>query len=196
MMNEHADLECRYVNSPLVEVDAHALQVEIDLIYAGVDNLAGKQIYQDPRCLLHRDAERCLRKASTLARQAGLRLRIFDAYRPGYAQYLLWQALPNPEYVRDPGLGSHHTRGVAVDLTLIDASGNALDMGTGFDDMREQSHQFFADLPADIQRNRLLLLGIMLAAGFTYIDSEWWHYELPDAEDYPLIDDGSIQPAH
>ena len=97
MMNEQADLECRYVNSPLVEVDAHALQVEVDLIYAGVDNLAGKQIYQDPRCLLHRDAERCLRKASRLARQAGFRLKIFDAYRPAYAQYMLWQALPNPE---------------------------------------------------------------------------------------------------
>ena len=84
-------------NSPLVEVDANALQVEIDLIYAGADNLAGKVIYQDPRCLLHVDAERCLRLASRLARQAGYRLRIFDAYRPPYAQLLLWQALPNPE---------------------------------------------------------------------------------------------------
>ncbi|WP_205900264.1 M15 family metallopeptidase, partial [Pseudomonas viridiflava] len=92
--------------------------------------------------LLHRDAEVCLRKASDLARQAGLTLRIFDAYRPAYAQYLLWDALPNLEYARDPGLGSHHTRGVAVDLTLVDASGEALDMGTGFDDMREKSHQF------------------------------------------------------
>jgi D-alanyl-D-alanine dipeptidase len=84
---------------------------------------------------------------------------------------------------------------VAVDLTLIDADGQPLDMGTGFDDMRELSHQFFPDLPVAVQRNRLLLLGIMLSAGFRHIDSEWWHYELPDAEDYPLIDDGSIQPA-
>ena len=182
--------------NPLIEVDAQALQVEIDLIYASADNLAGKRIYQDSRCLLHRDAEVCLRKASDLARQAGLTLRIFDAYRPAYAQYLLWDALPNSEYVRDPGLGSHHTRGVAVDLTLVDASGEALDMGTGFDDMREKSHQFHADLPVEVQRNRLLLLGIMLSAGFTYIDSEWWHYELPDADDYPLIDDVSVAPAH
>ena len=76
--------------NPLIEVDAQALQVEIDLIYASADNLAGKRIYQDSRCLLHRDAEVCLRKASDLARQAGLTLRIFDAYRPAYAQYLLW----------------------------------------------------------------------------------------------------------
>jgi D-alanyl-D-alanine dipeptidase len=67
-------------SNPLVEIDAQALQVEIDLIYAGADNLAGKPIYQDPRCLLHVDAERCLRLASRLARQAGYSLRIFDAY--------------------------------------------------------------------------------------------------------------------
>ena len=184
------------MTNPLVEIDAKALNVEIDLIYAGVDNLAGKQIYQDPRCLLHRDAEACLRKASQLARQSGLTLKILDAYRPPYAQLLLWEALPNPEYVRDPGLGSHHTRGVAVDLTLIDTDGQVLDMGTGFDDMREQSHQFYADLPPQVQRNRLLLLGIMLSAGFTYMDSEWWHFELPNADEYPLIDDTSIKQAH
>ncbi|WP_341523682.1 D-alanyl-D-alanine dipeptidase [Pseudomonas sp. G.S.17] len=182
-------------NSPLVEVDANALQVDIDLIYAGADNLAGKVIYQDPRCLLHVDAERCLRQASRLARQAGYRLRIFDAYRPPYAQLLLWQALPNPEYVRDPSLGSHHSRGVAVDLTLLDSEGEPLDMGTGFDDMREPSHQFYADLPPAVQRNRLMLLGIMLASGFRHIDSEWWHYELPEADDYPLLDEQTIRTA-
>jgi D-alanyl-D-alanine dipeptidase len=181
-------------SSPLVEVDAQALQVDIDLIYASADNLAGKPIYQDSRCLLHHDAERCLRLASRLARQAGFSLRIFDAYRPPYAQWLLWEALPDPEYVRDPKLGSPHSRGVAVDLTLIDVHGEPLDMGTGFDDMREQSHQFYPDLSPAVQRNRLLLLGIMLGAGFQHIASEWWHYELPEADSYPLIDDHSIRP--
>jgi D-alanyl-D-alanine dipeptidase len=90
--------------------------------------LTGKTIYQDPRCLLHPHAELCLRQASRLARQAGLRLRVLDAYRPPYAQYLLWAALPNAEYVRDPALGSHHSRGVAVDLTLVDEAGDALDL--------------------------------------------------------------------
>ena len=104
-------------NSPLVEIDAQRYQVQIDLIYAGADNLAGRVIYPNARCLLHRQAADCLYKASQLARQAGFTLRIYDAYRPPYAQYLLWDALPNNDYVRDPHLGSHHSRGVAVDLT-------------------------------------------------------------------------------
>ena len=64
-----------------------------------------------------------------------------------------------------------------------------LDMGTGFDVMEEKSHPFYPDLPVQVQRNRLLLLGIMLASGFRAIDTEWWHYELPDADNYPLLED-------
>ncbi len=87
-------------NNPLVEIDAQHYQVQIDMIYASADNLAAE----------------CLAQASRLARQAGFTLRIYDAYRPPYAQHLLWEALPNNDYVRDPHLGSHHSRGVAVDL--------------------------------------------------------------------------------
>lgn len=115
--------------SPLVEIAPPEYPVQVDLIYASADNLAGTVIYRNTRCLLHTEAAACLRKASLLARQAGMTLLIYDAYRPAYAQQLLWQALPNPDYVRDPRLGSHHTRGVAVDLTLIDEHGTPLDMG-------------------------------------------------------------------
>ena len=173
--------------SPLVDIDAEQYQVQIEMIYATADNLAGKVIYPNARCQLHRDAAQCLRKAVELASLAGFTLRIYDAYRPPYAQFLLWEALPNGDYVRDPHLGSHHSRGVAVDLTLVDGDGQPLDMGTAFDAMQDQSHQFYPDLPPNVQRNRLLLLGIMLIAGFHAIATEWWHYELPNADDYPLI---------
>ncbi|KAA0942659.1 D-alanyl-D-alanine dipeptidase [Pseudomonas sp. ANT_H14] len=176
-------------NHPLIEIDPQAYGVQIDMIYASADNLTGTVIYRNNRCLLHNEAAACLHKASRAARQAGLTLRLYDAYRPAYAQQLLWQALPNPDYVRDPHLGSHHTRGVAVDLTLIDEHGEPLDMGTAFDAMEAKSHPFYADLPPQVQRNRLLLLGIMLSAGFQSIDTEWWHYELPGAEQYPLIEE-------
>lgn len=174
-------------SSPLVAIDAATHHVHIDLIYASAANLSGKVIYQDLRCQLHRDAEVLLIEAVRLARLAGFGLLIFDAYRPQYAQQMLWDALPDPDYVRDPKLGSHHTRGVAVDLTLVDGNGTPLDMGTGFDDMRPLSHHFNAHLPHTVQRNRLMLLGIMLSAGFESLPTEWWHYQLPDAEGYPLL---------
>ncbi|MBD1554648.1 D-alanyl-D-alanine dipeptidase [Pseudomonas typographi] len=177
------------MNHPdLVEIDPHTDGLAIHLVYATADNLAGRVIYQDMRCLLHRDAAACLLKANQLARLAGYRVQVLDAYRPPYAQQLLWRALPNAEYVRDPALGSHHSRGVAVDVTLLDEHDTPLDMGTGFDDMRTLSHPFNPDLPAPVQRNRLVLLGIMMGAGFAPIASEWWHFELPAADRYALID--------
>lgn len=179
----------RTVNHPeLVEIDAHRYDVDIHLVYATAANLTGQVLYQDAHCLLHRDAASRLQRASELARQAGLRLQVLDAYRPPYAQALLWRALPDAQYVSDPAQGSHHSRGVAVDVTLLDEAGIPLDMGTGFDDMRELSHLFNPAVPAVAQRNRLLLLGVMQSAGFTFIPSEWWHFELPDARRYALID--------
>lgn len=175
-------------NSPLVEIDAQRHQLRIEMLYATAANMTGKVIYADARCQLHRDAASCLEKAARLARQAGLTLLIYDAYRPPYAQYLLWEVLPDNDYVRDPRIGSHHSRGVAVDLTLLDASGTPLDMGSAFDAMEPRSHHFYPDLPESVQKNRLLLLGIMLGAGFSCIATEWWHYELPNAEKYPLLE--------
>jgi D-alanyl-D-alanine dipeptidase len=42
--------------------------------------------------------------------------------------------------------------------------------------------------PAPIQLNRMYLLTIMLEAGFVHHPNEWWHYQLPDAKSFPLID--------
>lgn len=67
-------------------------------------------------------------------------------------------------------------------------------MGTGFDEMVAASGHFHAGLPEHVQRNRLLLLGVMHAAGFAHIDSEWWHYELPGSRALPQIDNAASGP--
>ncbi|WP_019937128.1 D-alanyl-D-alanine dipeptidase [Bordetella sp. FB-8] len=176
----------------LVSITPETHGLEIDLAYATADNITGQPIYRQAHCLLLAQAEAALRRAVNIARQAGCTLRIFDAYRPPQAQQALWNFLPDARYVADPRQGSNHSRGTAVDLTLIDTDGQALDMGTGFDDMTLASAHFHDGLPQAIQRNRLLLLGIMNAAGFAHISSEWWHYELPGSRTaLPLIEDGA-----
>lgn len=161
----------------------------IELKYAGADNLTGRAIYLENRCLLHPDAVQGLEGCLRVAKLAGFSLLVFDAYRPQQAQALLWQACPDPQYVTSTETGSHHSRGVAIDVTLLDAEGVALDMGTGFDEMSEKSHPFYPDFPPEVQRNRLLLNAVMTAGGFRGIASEWWHFELPNADDYPLLAD-------
>ncbi len=176
----------------LVALTPPAFDIDLALAYATDDNVTGKRIYSRAEAQLHPDAAAALQRAIALAAPLGLRLRIFDAYRPVEAQWRLWEAFPNPEFVADPREGSCHSRGVAVDMILIDAaSGGALDMGTPFDDFTALSHHGRRDLPVEVQRNRALLLGIMTAAGWDWNRYEWWHYQLFEPKRYPLLADAA-----
>ncbi len=98
------------------------------------------------------------------------------------------ERLSEPDYVVPIALGSNHSRGTAIDVTLIDENGHPLDMGTAFDEMDDLSPLSPGTSQA-AQRNRLLLNAIMFGGGFKGISTEWWHFELPDAAGYPLLDD-------
>ena len=171
----------------LVEITQATHGVVINMVYAGPDNLTGQPVYATDRCWLHRDVESHLMRAVELAELAGVQLKLLDAYRSPQAHALLCRHLSDPRYIADPKLGSNHSRGVAVDLTLVDEGGEELDMGTSFDAMVEPSHHFHPSLPPEVHRNRFLLLGIMTQAGFLILDEEWWHYQIPDARSYPMI---------
>ena len=176
----------------MVEITPEDFDVEIALAYATPDNITGKPIYAKANCYLHAQAAEMLKAAVALAAPLGLRFKIFDAYRPTEAQWKLWEAFPSEEFVANPRKGSPHSRGVAVDLTLIDAAGRELEMGTGFDDMRPLSHHARTDISVEAQRNRFTLMGLMSAAGWDFYKNEWWHYQLFQARDYPLIDQARL----
>lgn len=172
----------------LIHITEQSHDVDIELIYASENNFTGQVIYDHALCFLHPQAEACLRQAITGARALGFRLKILDAFRPQEAQEALWAVAPNPDYIADPAKGSNHTRGVALDVTLIDADGLVLDMGTPVDTMSAASHHFHDAHPASVQLNRMKLLTVMLEAGFVHHPREWWHYQLPEAGSFPLID--------
>jgi D-alanyl-D-alanine dipeptidase len=176
----------------LKEITEHTHPILLDIQYAASSNFTGTPVYKTPKCLIHEAALVSLEKAIVLAAQQNLKLKIFDIFRPQKAQEALWAFCPNEMYIMHPQKGSVHTRGVAVDLTLVDASGKELDMGTPFDDLTEQSHHG-AEISAIAAHNRYTLLGIMMTAGFDFYRYEWWHYQLFNPRDYPLIlDDHGI----
>ncbi|TAN62058.1 MAG: D-alanyl-D-alanine dipeptidase [Magnetospirillum sp.] len=182
---------------PLMPIHAADFDLEVALAYATADNFTGKPVYRtEAGCWLHADAAPLLARAVDLARPLGLRLRLRDAFRPAEAQWRLWAHTPDPEFLADPRRGSHHSRGVAVDLDLIDAaSGQALDMGTAFDEFTPRSHHGDRDIPPEAQRNRHLLLGLMTAAGWEFYRNEWWHYQMAGAQaTYPLLSDSLLGP--
>ncbi len=172
-----------------IEIDPQTRDVEIALAYATAENFTGEPVYASAHCFLHKDAAALLDRAIDIASRQGYRFRIFDALRPSEAQWKLWNHTPDPDFLADPRRGSPHSRGVAVDLTLLDGDGRELDMGTGFDAFTPMSFHGDGEIPADAQRNRLLLLGIMSTAGWDFYSKEWWHYQMFDPRSYPLVDD-------
>jgi D-alanyl-D-alanine dipeptidase len=176
----------------LIEITPESHGVVLDIAYATPNNFTGKPVYARPGCYLHPDAAAKLAAAVKLARALGLRLKIFDAFRPGEAQWVLWNFRPDPEFLADPRKGSPHSRGVAIDLTLIDAGGAERDMGTGFDAFTPLSHHANTEIGVTAQRNRFVLLGLMSAVGWDFYGNEWWHYQLFDAKRYPVLGDAAL----
>ena len=167
--------------------------VDRDIAYATARNFTGAPIYTRAAAYLHPEAAAALKRAIALAAAVGLRLRIYDAFRPTEAQWKMWNHTPDPEFLADPRRGSPHSRGVAVDVTLLGRDGVALDMGTPFDSFRPQSHHAATDIPAEAQRNRFLLLGLMSAAGWDFYRNEWWHYQLFEPRRFPLLSDAALE---
>lgn len=138
----------------------------------------------------------------------GMTLLVLDGWRPWRVQQYLFETLSeairdaNPdiaeqelmertrEFVslpsRSPEAPSPHLTGGAVDVTLCDADGLPLDMGTLFDEAMPASHAAALEPREAAQSrnqprdNRRLLYHAMLAQGFTNLPSEWWHFDYGD----------------
>ncbi len=180
-------------------------QIVQEIRYYSTYNFIGERIdgYEEPCALLSIEAARALKAVSNELIVQGYRLKVFDAYRPSCAvkHFVLWgiedqdirmkpyfypelekQELFAKGYIAKQ---SSHSRGSAVDLTLLDMkTGKELDMGSPFDLFSELSHPGNRDITQDQYENRMLLRRTMLRNGFQPIDCEWWHFSLRE-EPYP-----------
>lgn len=176
-----------------------------EIRYYSTYNFMGERIdgYEEPCALLTVEAARSLKAISNELFVQGYRLKVFDAYRPECAvkQFVLWgiedqdirmKAYFYPELDKQELFAkgyiakqSSHSRGSAVDLTLLDMkTGKELDMGSPFDLFSEVSHPDYRGITEEQFENRMILRNAMLRGGFQPIDCEWWHFSLRN-EPYP-----------
>ena len=177
----------------------------LDIRYYTTYNFVGARIdgYEAPVAVLTREAADALKLVSDDMKAQGLRLVIYDAYRPQRAvdHFARWAediADTRMKSVFYPDVDkadlfekgfiarrSGHSRGSTVDLTLLDeATGKLLDMGGPFDFFGELSHPDYAGVTAQQHENRMLLQSAMRKRGFKPLSTEWWHFTLVD-EPYP-----------
>ena len=166
-----------------------------DLRYAGKLNFAGRVLYDGIDCAwLRIEAAAGLETAAAWLqrKRPGHVIVVLDALRPQRVQEAIWRDIagtPAALYFADPVRGSVHSFGMAVDVTLRDAAGRELDMGSGFDEMTLASHPALeaeqlaagAITRAHVAA-RELLRGAMAAGGFRGIPTEWWHFDHGDRD--------------
>ena len=180
----------------LVNVQELDSTILVDLMYAKADNFVGRVLYKDLKeAFLHPEAADALIKAQELliAIHPSYRLIVYDATRPMSIQQEMWDMVKGTEmrnFVANPNNGpGMHNFGAAVDLTLMDCTGQPLPMGSGFDyfgdESRTTDEQTLVDegriTPRELE-NRLLLRRVMTEAGFTTITEEWWHFNIMPTE--------------
>lgn len=169
--------------------------VVCDLMYAKNTNFTGKKIYQNANhCFVHKDAIEKLKVAVRFASALGYKIKIADSFRPVEVQQILWDSDPDDNFLSNPAntkVGLGHCRGTSIDLTLLDAkTGKEVPMGTPVDYSGQKAYVQSTDVPREELKNRVLLIGIMSAAGFRAIKTEWWHFNLPDMLNYPVLEGG------
>jgi D-alanyl-D-alanine dipeptidase len=139
--------------------------------------------------------------AADLALPAGIRLRVVEGHRSEADQQAIITAYAAEVCAARPGISAAelhtltsryvaplavapHVAGAAVDLTLVEATGAELDLGTPIDATPEQSDgrcYFAADgIGADARAHRELLAKVLTGVGMVNYPSEWWHWSYGD----------------
>lgn len=164
-------------DSTWVDIEWLDSSILIDLRYATTNNFMELQIYDCPKCYMRLVVAKALIKAQKALKPQGLGFKMFDCFRPRSAQNKLWKKTPDPRYVSPPSRGSMHSRGIALDLTLVDlATREQLEMGTHYDYFGRKAYWAYKEHPQEILDNRQLLLSTLKEHGFKTVTTEWWHF--------------------
>ena len=164
--------------------------IKLDIRYATSDNFLSTPLYDQPRAVLQRPAAEALSRAHRALMKQGYGLLIHDAYRPWWVTKVFWEATPVQwrKFVADPAQGSRHNRGCAVDLTLYDLrTGAVVQMPGVYDEMSERSYPSYAGGTPEQRRLRDLLRAAMEREGFAVYETEWWHFDFKDWQQYPIL---------
>ena len=176
------------IDEHLVDIKALDTSLLIEIKYATADNFLKKVFYTDSNAYLRPQVAQALIKVQQELKDKGLGLKIWDAYRPMQAQEMMWTALPDPRYISDPKMGGRHTRGTAVDLTLVELNtGKELKMPTEFDNFTEKAHRDQVYCDPIVKANMKLLDEVMNKFGFTGLSTEWWHYDFNGWEEFGVV---------
>jgi len=194
------DVVIRESHEPLAELDPAEFDLKPQYVKQGLTS--------DGRVFLRETVVEKLRAVKSQI-APGWNIRIWDGWRSMDVQKALYERLIAKLTVEHPGSSTSqlaelargyvyppisappppHTTGGTVDLTLVDANGQAIDFGTAFDDFTERAHTDYFDHHAsgnkedvEAKANRAQLFYLMNEQDFVVNPKEWWHFTYGTAQ--------------
>jgi len=173
----------------LIDIKSIIPDLVVDLKYATKDNFCKEVVYFFDTCLALPETAIALKKVQEELKSINLQLKVWDIFRPIAAQQKFWDLIKDPRYVSNPQEGGgRHTRGTAVDLTIIKPDGTELIMPSEFDEFTNRAHLDYNDGPKEALENRELLQALMNKHGFESLPTEWWHFDLKGWKGFPPLE--------
>ena len=193
----------------LADVAPHVRQ---DMRYAGKHNFTKAVVpgYKAAACILAEPAAQALSAVGDELAAQGYGLKVLDCYRPVKAvrHFMAWAnggSGLDPDYyprvdrrrlIAEGYIArrSGHSTGYTIDLTLTDAKGADLDMGTPFDFFDPLAHTASKHVDKAAAERRRGLVTAMMKGGFVNYRREWWHFSLKQQPKKAQIHDFDIVP--
>lgn len=168
-------------------VDLSKYDIKVSMQLSTPKTTINEPFYNSNICMVQYDMIPKLKEAVELFRKDGYMLVIYDAYRPTSVQQRWFDVVKVHAWVANPaiGMGGVHDRGTALDISLIDIdTGKELEMPTPMHTFTEESSRNYPHMTGTAVGNMNYLLSIMVACDYTYINSEWWHFQTADTQNY------------
>ncbi|WP_410221783.1 M15 family metallopeptidase [Pedobacter sp.] len=176
-------------DNELIEIKKAIPSVVLDIRYATTNNFMHQIMYKQARAFARKPVVEKLKVIQARLKKDGYGLKIFDGYRPYAVTVSFYEKATDKAFVANPNKGSKHNRGCALDLTLIDLkTGKDIPMPTPYDSFEDAASPTYANLPANIIKNRDYLIKIMHDNGFKVVNNEWWHFDFNGWQNYSLMD--------
>ena len=180
-------LNVYYSTDPSNEgVDLSQYDVKVSMKLSTSETSIGEPFYERNLSLIQYDTLQKLVKAINIFKRAGYTVVIYDAYRPTSVQQRWFDVVRVHKWVANPdiGMGGIHDRGTALDISLIDKDGNELEMPTPMHTFTEASARNSEEMTDTARANMDYMTRVMTSCGFTYINSEWWHFQCTRTKNY------------
>ncbi len=148
--------------------------------------------------VVHKNLANKLYSLIPILEKLNLKILFKDVFRPVEMQTYLYEHWKErtgkePKFSLAAADKAPHPRGIAFDCVLTDENNQPLIFPSSSININpEQRSPFFEDF-TDVENgqekrnNRNLLRYMMLCVGISPINKEWFHFQLPQSLDYPVI---------